>query len=302
MLDVQYRMHPAISHFPSKEFYDLALLDGTVDAGGNALPGLEPPSSMHLLPDKKRDFKPSVIFLDHTGNESMKSKSRVNITEAHIVMSVVEDLLLSNKHLRGEDIGIIAPYAAQIKLLSRFLNVDAAYKQRFGTVLGAHRAMQLGQIEIKTVDGFEGREKEVIVFSTVRNNSAGHIGFLADRKRLNVGLTRAKRGLFVVGSIATLRAGQSAADADAMDGAAVLAEALEPELVQVKEGKVKVKGRGKGSDSWRRYAEYLVNGNLVVSLTGEELENALYGHVKVVEAQNRALRRQQRQQQVPLVS
>uniref|UniRef100_A0A8H8CFX0 P-loop containing nucleoside triphosphate hydrolase protein n=1 Tax=Psilocybe cubensis TaxID=181762 RepID=A0A8H8CFX0_PSICU len=307
MLDMQYRMHPAISHFPSKEFYDLALLDGTVDAGGNALPGLEPPSSMHLLPDNKRTFKPSVIFLDHTGNESIKSKSRVNITEAHIVMSVVEDLLLSNPHLRGEDIGIIAPYAAQIKLLTRFLNVDAEYKKRFESVLGTHRAMQLGQIEIKTVDGFEGREKEVIVFSTVRNNSAGHIGFLADRKRLNVGLTRAKRGLFVVGSIATLRAGQSEADHDMSVGAGVdavdaLADAdvLEAEFVDGKvksKAKAKGKGKGKGSDSWRRYAEYLVNGNLVVSLTGEELERALYGHVKAVEAQDLAVRWELQQQQ-----
>lgn len=96
MLDIQYRMHPDISHFPAMEFYDLALLDGTVDSVGNALPGLEPPSSMHLQHDAVKNRRPSVIFLDHTGNESFKGRSRVNITEAHIVASVVEDLLLNN--------------------------------------------------------------------------------------------------------------------------------------------------------------------------------------------------------------
>jgi superfamily I DNA and/or RNA helicase len=60
-------------------------------------------------------------------------------------------------------------------------------------VLGHERAQEVEDIEIKTVDGFEGREKAVIVFSTVRSNPAGWVGFLADWRRLNVGVTRAKR-------------------------------------------------------------------------------------------------------------
>src|SRR5271155_4130144 len=116
------------------------------------------------------------------------------------------------QNLQGRDIGIIAPYAAQIRFLVRLFNSDPSYKQRFKDVLGDHRAMQLEQIEIKTDDGFEGREKEIIIFSTVRNNSAGHIGFLADRRRLNVGLTRAKRGLFVIGSIQTLQSSKISED------------------------------------------------------------------------------------------
>src|ERR1700761_1496913 len=99
----------------------------------------------------------------------------------------VDPLTLITQNLKGKDIGIIAPYAAQITRITRMLNADPKYRARFEKVLGEHRAMQLAHIEVKTVDGFEGREKEVIVFSTVRNNAGGHIGFLADRRRFNVG-------------------------------------------------------------------------------------------------------------------
>ncbi|KAG6856541.1 hypothetical protein H0H87_003360 [Tephrocybe sp. NHM501043] len=268
MLDTQYRMHPAISSFPSSEFYDHALQDGTVDAGGNAYARLSPPTSQHLRGDESGN-RPSVVFVDHNGAESMKERSRVNHNEAHIVASIVEDLLLNNPTLLGRDIGIIAPYVAQISLLTRIFNRDAKYRQRFRDVLGDHRAMQITNVEIKTVDGFEGREKEVIIFSTVRNNQGGYIGFLADRRRLNVGLTRARRGLFVVGNLTTLKAGRRTAGEKER-------EAVGSNVPSKRKGKEE---KDKGAGSWRRYAKYLAEHGLVVKLEGDALGQALYGNL-----------------------
>lgn len=90
--------------------------------------------------------------------------------------------------LAPECVAVITPYSAQVKLLQQLLSQDAR-----------------GQVEVKSVDGFQGREKEVVVFSAVRASTRGGVGFLADTRRLNVALTRAKRGLVVVGSASTLQ-------------------------------------------------------------------------------------------------
>ena len=99
MLDTQYRMHPGISNFPSKEFYKGTVRDGTVDADGNVRPGLHPPRSQYLeaikMPDGKR-AEPSVIFLHHEGKETSRDRSRVNHSEARIIAQLVVDLLLRN--------------------------------------------------------------------------------------------------------------------------------------------------------------------------------------------------------------
>lgn len=90
------------------------------------------------------------------------------------------------------DIGVITPYKAQMQLINDLLKA------------GGESEEGVDQVEVKTVDGYQGREKEVIILSTVRANDEGQIGFLRDRRRANVSLTRARRGLIVVGNQKTL--------------------------------------------------------------------------------------------------
>jgi hypothetical protein len=79
---------------------------------------------------------------------------------------------------------VIAPYSAQVRLL--------------------REKQEIPGLEIDSVDGFQGREKEAVVLSLVRSNVEGEVGFLADVRRMNVALTRARRKLLIVGDSATL--------------------------------------------------------------------------------------------------
>ena len=89
-------------------------------------------------------------------------------------------------------IGIISPYSAQVRLLSDLAKASSFWED-FGEA-----------IQISSVDGFQGQEKSIIYISLVRSNEEGKIGFLADARRMNVALTRAKQKLVVIGDSATL--------------------------------------------------------------------------------------------------
>jgi superfamily I DNA and/or RNA helicase len=100
---------------------------------------------------------------------------------------VEEARRLLARGLAAPDLAIITPYDAQVRLLRELLAVD-------------HKA----GLEIGSVDGFQGREKEAVIVDLVRCNDDGDIGFLADTRRMNVALTRARRFLLVIGDGATL--------------------------------------------------------------------------------------------------
>ena len=178
-LTVQYRMHESIMGFSSKRFYDNTLVaDDSVRA--HVLSDL-PRIQSELISDDP------VTFIDTAGTgwqEELEPEglSKRNPEEGRLVLKQVNALCEAG--VSPSDIAVIAPYAAQV----RWLRENAIYDH----------------LEIDTVDGFQGREKEAVVISLVRSNSTGEIGFLSDARRMNVALTRAKRKLIIVGDSATL--------------------------------------------------------------------------------------------------
>jgi ATP-dependent RNA/DNA helicase IGHMBP2 len=178
-LDIQYRMHMDIMQFSSDRFYG-----GTLAADESV--------AFHLLCDLPHVLPSSltdepVAFIDTAGadwNEELEpdGESRRNPKEGEFVLRKVRQLQAAG--LDPRDMAVITPYAAQVRWLREHSDFD--------------------ELEIDTVDGFQGREKEAVLISCVRSNRTGEIGFLADTRRMNVALTRARRKLIVVGDSATL--------------------------------------------------------------------------------------------------
>jgi superfamily I DNA and/or RNA helicase len=95
MLNTQYRMHPAISAFPNKRFYNVELRDGTVSAGGKVRPDLVAPRTA-FLPTDENGSPRNLSFVDHDNPEEPNMGSIQNTGEANIVASIVMDLLIQN--------------------------------------------------------------------------------------------------------------------------------------------------------------------------------------------------------------
>ncbi|GAA5893221.1 hypothetical protein JCM6882_003916 [Rhodosporidiobolus microsporus] len=219
LLDTQYRMRPSISAFPNLSFYNSALRDASVVSHRPPPPNSRffaspTPVSPSPLTGKRAssrrspssdstDFLP-VSFVSHPGEERQHRQSILNRSEADLLVEIVGDLLLQNPSLAASDIGIISPYYAQTRLLINTFESGFA-SSRLRKLLGAKRAAEVAEVEVNTVDGFQGREKRVVLLSTVRSNRGGYIGFLTDRRRLNVALTRARDALIVVGNQETLK-------------------------------------------------------------------------------------------------
>ncbi|RLV91828.1 Helicase SEN1 [Spathaspora sp. JA1] len=178
LLDVQYRMHPEISQFPSREFYKSKLTDGEGMFDKNKR--LWHDQNM-LTPYRFFD-----ILSKHERNE--QSRSLFNLEESKVALELVEQLMmiLPQDKFRGR-IGIISPYKEQIK------NIKQVFVKKYGKLI-------LDEIDFNTVDGFQGQEKEIIIMSCVRAGPSGNVGFLSDVRRMNVALTRARTTLWILGN------------------------------------------------------------------------------------------------------
>lgn len=178
MLREQYRMHAQIMAFPSREMYGGEL---------RAHPSVAARTLDAVLTPGAQVEAPPVLFLDTAGKGfedelDAEGSSRLNRGEAELLVGHARALLQAG--LAPSELAVIAPYRAQVTLLRALLGRE--------------------DVEVDTVDAFQGREKDAVLVSMTRANAEGELGFLKDLRRMNVALTRARRHLFVVGDSATL--------------------------------------------------------------------------------------------------
>ena len=187
MLNEQYRMNERIMGFSARYFYQNEL-HAAKSVGSWQLTATESP----------------LEFIDTAGagyEESMdpETLSKFNVEEARMLLKRLEELIesygLAYVQEQRWSIGIISPYKAQVKLLQEMSEEEAAYPL----------LQDLGrQCSINSIDGFQGQERDIIAITCVRSNDEGEIGFLAEERRMNVALTRARKKLIVIGDSATL--------------------------------------------------------------------------------------------------
>lgn len=178
-LEVQYRMHPALSRFPSDFFYEGSLQNG-VNSFEREMQNIDFPWPQPTKP---------MFFYCCQGQEEIAGSgtSYLNRSEAAYVERITTCFLKAG--VKPEQIGIITPYEGQRAYLVQYMQYN-----------GSLHSKLYQEIEIASVDAFQGREKDIIVMSCVRSNERQGIGFLNDPRRLNVALTRARYGIITVGN------------------------------------------------------------------------------------------------------
>jgi predicted DNA helicase len=187
MLNTQYRMNEQIMNFASQEFYNGNLVVASEIKDIN-LKDLNITISAGNSPAEQAfNRQEGIIFFDTQGMEAPErskkdSKSIYNRIEAELSVEIIKHGISAG--IDVSEIALISPYKAQVDLVKKLLKGE--------------------EIEVNTIDGFQGREKEVVILSLVRSNLKGNTGFLKDIRRLNVSVTRAKRRLIIIGDSVTI--------------------------------------------------------------------------------------------------
>ena len=191
LLQIQYRMHPLISEFPSQEFYSGKVSTGIPESSRPPIRALNgeqefgPVSFVHC-----DDFERRVrVQGEGSSSSDQGSVSYSNQGQCDIAMNIL-DAVHSDPSIKH--CALLTPYNGHLDLMRRQL--PDKYK-----IL-----VESGQLFLSTIDGFQGREADVVIFCTVRSNDRGSLGFLKDPRRMNVAITRARRSLIVIGSRETL--------------------------------------------------------------------------------------------------
>jgi len=169
LLDEQYRMNQNIMQFSSKEFYG-----GKLRAHSSV--------ASELLFEDDLPF----VFIDTAGcgfTEKSEGTSMANPEEAAFVFNYITNFLPG---IEPFSVAVISPYREQIRLLKELFSETT------------------DNISVNTIDSFQGQERDMVIISMTRSNPDGEIGFLADIRRMNVAMTRAKKKLVIVGDSSTL--------------------------------------------------------------------------------------------------
>jgi len=223
LLSVQYRMHPEIRRFPSKHFYKDKLEDA------QSVSSL-PPEPYHAVPG----MGPYQVFDVAAGREERgKSSSLSNAEEARLAACLYMKLVsmsdgsandaYGDRDTSGAKTGTASATAApSVAVITPYRQQRNVLRQTFRELCGEK---SLDHVSLETIDSYQGRQVDVVILSCVRAGTGGGLGFVTDIRRMNVAITRARRSLWILGALGTLKKNKewAALIADAEERGAVVA-------------------------------------------------------------------------------
>lgn len=185
MLEVQHRMHPDISKLVNRQFYQSKLTDHESTSNETA-------SFLHDFNKRRFGVETNLLFLDISRSEvEIENHSKKNRSHAAAAIALCKELL-ALKRFSPRDIVILVPYEAQFRTYLKFLTHEHQIDH----------SLDLDKLSVRKIDSFQGGESPIVIFDMTVTT---HAGFLDDKTRLNVALSRAKNALYIVGNMMAMR-------------------------------------------------------------------------------------------------